>query len=595
MASLSQAEHGPRQLGATRTKLHVGAWLRRTVRGTCPPRRTRLLERLLCLGTSNAQPVHTRKRIRLCNLNALGGAVIMAIWAYFEASIGDAASLPLELAFLAGFLTVLALNASHADRAGRLLLIINANACVFAGAVLFTEPSGGILPFFSMAAISLLMFGPDEWVLATLGAALPAALLAAVKTGLAASLLSVEPHPAPMWYFAANAATAFALAFLVPFFFFRSNLRAEATLQRIGQEKLKRLIDADLIGVVRGRLSGRIEDANDTFLSLLGYTRQDLAAGTLDLRMIASLEPFRSELHRPGPTSVYERTCERRDGTKVPVLVGVAFLDESDDEVVGFVLDLTAQKRVESQRTQLHDSQEELRLRDLFNSIASHELKTPLTALLLGLQLLHRRLEKEAPKSSSLRTQAERCESAATRMGDLIHALLDVAQIHRGQLTLNVRELDIVEAVRRIAKGLAVGRDGGMHRIAVHADGPVTAQLDPLRFEQIVTNLISNAVKYGAGKPIEVRIGRDRAADVAHLEVIDRGPGIDPAMKEKIFEPFQRATTTEPIPGLGLGLYVVKLIVESHGGRIAVDTDLGHGSRFIVDLPRAGGPQALLH
>src|SRR6185436_19290768 len=83
---------------------------------------------------------------------------------------------------------------------------------------------------------------------------------------------------------------------------------------------------------------------------------------------------------------------------------------------------------------------------------------------------------------------------------------------------------------------------------------------------------------YGAGKPIEVRIGRDRAADVAHLEVIDRGPGIDPAMKEKIFEPFQRATTTEPIPGLGLGLYVVKLIVESHGGRIAVDSDLGHGS-----------------
>jgi signal transduction histidine kinase len=123
----------------------------------------------------------------------------------------------------------------------------------------------------------------------------------------------------------------------------------------------------------------------------------------------------------------------------------------------------------------------------------------------------------------------------------------------------------------------------------------VTAQLDPLRFEQIVTNLISNAVKYGAGKPIEVRVGRDRAADLAHLEVIDRGPGIDPAMKEKIFEPFQRATTTEPIPGLGLGLYVVKLIVESHGGRIAVDTDLGHGSRFIVDLPRAGGPQALLH
>ena len=101
----------------------------------------------------------------------------------------------------------------------------------------------------------------------------------------------------------------------------------------------------------------------------------------------------------------------------------------------------------------------------------------------------------------------------------------------------------------------------------------------------MITNLLSNAVKYGAGKPIEVRVSHDRAADSAHLEVIDGGPGIDPRMTEKIFEPFQRATSMEPIPGMGLGLYVVKMIVEGHGGRIAVDTELGHGSRFIVDLP----------
>jgi PAS domain S-box-containing protein len=433
-----------------------------------------------------------------------------------------------------------------------------------------------------------LLFGPEDWLPAALGAALPAVLLAAYKTGAVAHLIPIHPRPAPGWYFVANAATAFALSFLVPFFFFRSNLRAEAALARMGQEKLKRVIDADLIGVVRGRLSGPIEDANDTFLSLLGYTRRELAAGALDIRMIAPLEPFRTELHRLGRESVYERTCRRKDGSKVPVLVGVALLDDSDDEVIGFVLDLTAQKHVESQRALLHDSREALRLRDLFNSIASHELKTPLTALLLSLQLLSRRVEREAPANSSLRAQVMRCESAAARMGDLIHALLDVAQIHRGRLTLNVSELDVVEAVQRVVSGLQVSRDCAPPRIAVHADGPVTARLDPLRFEQIVTNLISNAVKYGAGKPIEVRVGRDRASDLAHLEVIDDGPGIDPAMTEKIFEPFQRAATMEPIPGLGLGLYVVKLIVESHGGRIAVDSGLGHGARFIVDLPRAG-------
>ena len=101
-------------------------------------------------------------------------------------------------------------------------------------------------------------------------------------------------------------------------------------------------------------------------------------------------------------------------------------------------------------------------------------------------------------------------------------------------------------------------------------------------------------MKYGGGKPIEVVVAQDRAANLAHLEVIDCGPGIDPAMKDKIFEPFQRATSTEPIPGLGLGLYVVKLIVESHGGRIAVDSEVGRGSRFIVDLPRVDLSQSAL-
>ena len=100
-----------------------------------------------------------------------------------------------------------------------------------------------------------------------------------------------------------------------------------------------------------------------------------------------------------------------------------------------------------------------------------------------------------------------------------------------------------------------------------------------------------NAVKYGGGKPIEVVVENEARTDCARVEVIDHGPGIEPAMKEKIFEPFQRANMTEPIPGLGLGLYVVKLIVEGHGGHIAVNSDLGQGSTFVVNLPRANGAQ----
>ena len=357
----------------------------------------------------------------------------------------------------------------------------------------------------------------------------------------------------------------------------------------MGQEKLKRLIDADLIGVVRGRLSGRIEDANDTFLSLVGSSRHDLAAGALDLRMIAPVEPFASELRR-GPTSVYERSCRRKDGSTVPMLVGVSLLDESDDEVVGFVLDLTAQKRVEAQRAMLEDSREALRLRDLFNSIASHELKTPLTALLLNLQLLGKRLEKEAPDSSPLRSRVERCESAAMRMGELIDALLDVARIHRGRFTLDVHETDVVGGGAK-GGGRIRGRRAkdGRHRITVRAErcGDREARLAALRPDRHQPALQRRQIRRrqadrGPGQ------SRSRGPTWRTSRSSTAVPASIPRMAEKIFEPFQRATSMEPIPGLGLGLYVVKLIVDSHGGRIAVDSKPGRGSRFIVDLPCAG-------
>src|SRR6266498_3774445 len=152
MVRLSHVEHMRLHTVAADTRIHLGERMSRALRRVplpgrlrprslaeclAPPRR--LLDRLLRLGTNGAQSVDTQKRIRLCNVNAFGGAVIMLVWTYVEAAFGDRASLPWELGFLAGFIGVLALNASGAHRAGRLLMIINANVCVFAGAVLFTE------------------------------------------------------------------------------------------------------------------------------------------------------------------------------------------------------------------------------------------------------------------------------------------------------------------------------------------------------------------------------------------------------------------------------------------------------------------------
>lgn len=582
--------------------------LRRTplggdARGSGQPARPERFARLLAAfgwvldrGVSSTRPIDVGKRIRLCNLLALVGAVIMGAWLAIELAFGDRFGLVWESAFLAGFALVLALNAHQHDRTARFALLLVANGCVSAGALFFAD-AGGSLPFFALAALPLLLFGPGEWGTIAAGAALPVLLFSLCESGLLARLLGLHPRLAPGWYLAANAFSAFVVAFLVPFFFYRSNLRAEAALERVGQERLKRVIDSDLIGVVRGKLSAQIEVANDTFLGLFGYGRKDLEAGAIDLGIIVPPESLaalaRQNADAPSgsrPGLVYERSCRRKDGTSVPALIGVARLDETDDEVIGFVLDLTPQKHVQTQRALIAESEQALRLRDLFSSIASHELKTPLTSLILNLRLLRRRLEKPNDRGArddggGLTTQVGRCESAAQRMGELIDALLDVAQMHGGRMKLRRCETDIVQAVRRAVTGFEVDRPDGLQPIAVEAEGPVMAPVDGVRFDQVLTNLLSNAVKYGDGKPIDVRVARDPAANLARVEVIDRGPGIEPNIAAHVFEPFQRAPAARLIPGLGLGLYVVKMIVEGHGGRVEVDSQPGRGARFIVELP----------
>jgi signal transduction histidine kinase len=441
----------------------------------------RLIERALQIGAASSLSLDVSKRIRLSNLLGLWGCAIMVPWLVVELLFGKHTTLPVEIGSLAGFLGVLLLNAVSAHRASRLLLIATANTCVLAGAVMFEAGSGGSLPFFALVATPLLLFGAEDKLMLGLGAALPVLLFAAAETGLAGSLLSIDRQPAPSWYFVANVVSAFVVAFVIPFFFYRANLRAEASLERIAKDKL-------------------------------------------------------------------------------------------------------------------HRSAEALRLRDLFSSIASHELKTPLTVLMLNFKMLRRRLDNEHSLPPAVGPQVDRCESAAARMGELISRLLDVAQMHDGRLKLKRNPIDVVEVVRRVSGGFEANRVGNRQpAIHVEAPGSVTAALDGLRFEQVVTNLLSNAIKYGDGKPIEVRVRRDETADAAHLEVIDHGHGIEPGMTEKIFEPFRRAVSSgEAIPGLGLGLYVVKMIVDGHGGKIAVQSKPGDGTRFIVDLPCACAAAELL-
>jgi PAS domain S-box-containing protein len=226
--------------------------------------------------------------------------------------------------------------------------------------------------------------------------------------------------------------------------------------------------------------------------------------------------------------------------------------------------------------------------RDEFLSIASHELRTPLTALRLALENMRRvAAAAEAGRPPPL-VQVERVLAAAERQGQrlekLVAALLDVSRIHMGRLELDVEEVDLSTVAAEAAGQLEDEAAQAGSRIDVRGE-PVTGRWDRMRLGQVVTNLLSNAVKYGAGRPIEVSFGTEDGR--AFLVVRDQGIGIDPADQVHIFERFERAVSSQNYGGLGLGLFIVKRIVESHGGTIRVASSPGEGAAFRVDLPRS--------
>ena len=231
------------------------------------------------------------------------------------------------------------------------------------------------------------------------------------------------------------------------------------------------------------------------------------------------------------------------------------------------------------------EAQAAVAARDEFLSIASHELRTPLTALRLALENMRRVSTREAlerlPPEHVARVLGA-AERQGQRLEKLVAALLDVSRIHMGRLDLDLEEVELGAVV---ADAVAQLEDEATQTgSSLTARGtPVRGFWDRLRVSQVVTNLLSNAVKYGAGKPVEVSFGP--SATGARLVVRDEGIGIDPAAQRQIFERFERAVSSRNYGGLGLGLYIVKRIVEAHGGTIRVESAPGAGAAFVVELP----------
>ena len=245
---------------------------------------------------------------------------------------------------------------------------------------------------------------------------------------------------------------------------------------------------------------------------------------------------------------------------------------------------------LEQSRLELRATQAELersvRMRDDFMATVAHELRTPLNTLFLETQLRGIQLERgnlAAFSEERLRTMVARDGRQIHSMIRLINDMVDVTRIRSGKLSIRPAQAELSRMLERIVGDLAQRTEAAGGTIELHAPSPVHGVWDEFRVEQVIINLLTNALRYGGSKPVRITLARDR--DCALIEVRDQGVGISEADQLRIFNPFERAGTKDVREGLGLGLYIARQLAESHGGTLEVSSAPNQGAAFTLTLP----------
>jgi len=236
--------------------------------------------------------------------------------------------------------------------------------------------------------------------------------------------------------------------------------------------------------------------------------------------------------------------------------------------------------------TLYQEARSAVQARDEFLSIASHELKTPLTSMLLQLQTVLRSIKSQSLADFSIEKTMVSLESTISqskRLSKLVNDLLNISLITTGRLELEKEKTDLTQTVKEVLSRFEeqASREGS--KITVDLTPKIIGNWDRIRIEQVVTNLVTNAIKYGNGKPIKLELSKNKKYAV--LNVIDEGIGIPKDQQEKIFDRFQRGPVNSSIKGLGVGLYLISEIVKAHHGKITLESDAQKGSTFTVQLP----------
>lgn len=373
-----------------------------------------------------------------------------------------------------------------------------------------------------------------------------------------------------------------------------TRVRADEALRQ-SDARFRKLAHSSLIGVLVASLDGRVLDANDAFLQIVGYPRQMVANGSLRWDVLTPVE-FRHEderaiaqLHATGTCTPWEKEFIRQDGTRVPVLVGVTMLEESTDECVCFVLDITERKKTERDLKQAKDAADAAsRAKSTFLANMSHEVRTPMNAI-IGLSELLLRTPLNPKQQEYLQLVLQSGESLLTVINDV----LDFSKVESGKLELMREPMPVKECVGDAAKALAFkAHEKGLELLCdIKEDVPEWIWGDSGRLRQVLTNLVGNAVKFTQQGEVQLRVVRcdpqPGGRDELLFSVRDTGIGIPSDKLDQIFEAFEQADnhTTRQFGGTGLGLAIVRRLVELMGGRVWVESALGKGSTFFFTLP----------
>jgi PAS domain S-box-containing protein len=371
--------------------------------------------------------------------------------------------------------------------------------------------------------------------------------------------------------------------------------RAEEDL-RVSEARFRSLFDSNLIGIITASADGSITEANDAFLEATGYSRKELSDGLVSWRQLTPPEYFASDdlalqqLESQGFCRPYRKEYVRKDGARVPVLIGAALLYGSKESIVGFVIDLTAQKSAEDELIRAKElSERASKTKSAFLASMSHEIRTPLTAILGFSELLSDCNQSEIERQACLATVRRN----GIQLLHVVDDILDLSKIESDRLEIEKVCFPVGEVLQEVVSMLSLQAKAKKIDLIVTEDGLAASEFiisDPTRLMQILTNIIGNAVKFTDSGRIEIQSWvthrGDEKIEIDFL-IRDSGPGISPEQRAHLFQPFAQANSSikRKYGGTGLGLVLSRKLARALGGDlILAESEPGRGTTFIVRI-----------